>query len=64
MAQAVYEVLRQNEREWIVKHDEDVAGPYVTKEAAFEAAVASAGAAMAQGHEVQLKVQGGAGRWS
>ncbi|WP_374306499.1 hypothetical protein [Methylocella sp.] len=33
----------------VVEHEADVAGPYMTKEAAFEAAVASAGTAIAQG---------------
>lgn len=48
----------------VVEHEADVAGPYMTKEAAFEAAVASAGNAIAQGHEVHLKIQGGEGRWA
>jgi phosphotransferase system HPr-like phosphotransfer protein len=43
---------------WAVLHDGDINGDYVSKEAAFESAVAAASLAMRQGHEVHLSVPG------
>lgn len=64
MTVARYQVLPREDH-WVVRHDEDVAGPYVTKQAAFEAAVSTAGRAMAEGYAVELTVAGGAeGRWA
>jgi hypothetical protein len=40
--------------EWGVLHDGNVNGTYVTKEAAFESAVAAASLALRQGHEVHV----------
>ncbi len=62
MGRAVYQVVRDDE-DWLVKHETDVAGPYLTKEAAFEAAVAAASASLANGHAIELTVEGGEGRW-
>ena len=42
--------------EWGVLHDGNVNGTYVTKEAAFESAVAAASLAMRQGHEIHVSV--------
>jgi len=44
--------------QWGVLHDGDVRGEYVTKESAFESAVAAASLAIRQGHEVHLSVPG------
>ena len=41
---------------WGVKHDGETVGPYATKEAAFEAAVAAASLAIREGHEVHISV--------
>jgi len=43
---------------WAILHDGDISGDYVSKEAAFESAVAAASLAMRQGHEVHLSVPG------
>jgi hypothetical protein len=43
---------------WRVKHDGEPVGRYPTKEAAFEAAVAAASAAVREGYEVQISVPG------
>jgi hypothetical protein len=43
---------------WRVKHDGEPVGRYATKEAAFEAAVAAASAAVREGYEVQISVPG------
>jgi len=61
---ARYEVLPKEDH-WVVRHDEDVTGPYVTKEAAFEAAVGTAEVAIGQGYAVSVTVPGGMeGRWA
>jgi len=43
---------------WTVLHDGEVEGDYVTKEAAFEAAVAAASLAIREGHEVHVSAPG------
>jgi hypothetical protein len=43
---------------WSVLHDGEVEGDYVTKEAAFEAAVAAASLAIREGHEVHVSAPG------
>jgi hypothetical protein len=43
---------------WRVKPDGEPVGRYPTKEAAFEAAVAAASAAVREGYEVQISVPG------
>jgi uncharacterized protein (DUF58 family) len=57
MAMASYEVVDSG-GVWRVKHDGEPIGSYPTKEAAFEAAVAAAAAAVREGYEVQLLVPG------
>ena len=58
METAVYEIVGQG-NQWFVLHDSDRAGPYITKEAAFEAAVPAASLSLHDGLPVQIKVQGG-----
>jgi hypothetical protein len=41
---------------WRVKHDGEPVGSYLTKEAAFEAALAAASLAVREGYPVQLSV--------
>ena len=55
MGLASYEIIGV-EGEWRVHHDGKAENVYVTKESAFEAAVAAASLAMRQGHEVVVKV--------
>ena len=43
---------------WSVLHDGEAEGDYVTKEAAFEAAVAAASLAIREGHEVHVSAPG------
>ena len=57
MGLAQYQILPQ-EDEWGVLHDGNVNGTYVTKEAAFESAVAAASLALREGHEVHVSVPG------
>ncbi|SHG28224.1 hypothetical protein SAMN02745157_3904 [Kaistia soli DSM 19436] len=59
MPLARYEIVGREDH-FVVRHDEDVTGPYVTKEAAFEAAVSTAGHAMAEGYAVEVIVPAGA----
>jgi hypothetical protein len=70
MAKFVYRVVPEGEK-WIVRHEGDFADevvgdsvPYVTKEAAFEAAVAAIANTISKGHAVELSIEGGEGRWS
>jgi hypothetical protein len=39
---------------WGVSHDGTTAGPYETKEAAFEATAAAASLALREGHAIQI----------
>jgi hypothetical protein len=55
MGLAQYQIVSQGD-EWGVLHDGDVKNRYVTKEAAFEAAVAAASLAIREGHEVHISV--------
>lgn len=57
MGLAEYIVIA-NEAGWAIAHDGKVEGDYATKEAAFEAAVATASLAIRQGYEVRLAVPG------
>jgi len=41
---------------WTVLHDGNAKSDYVTKEAAFEAAVAAASRAIREGHDIDIKV--------
>ena len=43
---------------WSILHDGEVEGEYITKEAAFEAAVAAASLAIREGHEVHVSAPG------
>jgi Uncharacterized protein conserved in bacteria (DUF2188) len=61
MRRATYNVVAQTGG-WSVDHNGELAGPYATKEAAFEAAVASAANAIKQGYEIQMLVPGSEGR--
>ncbi len=55
MGLAQYQIVAQG-AEWGVLHDGEVKNRYVTKEAAFEAAVAAASLAIREGHEVHISV--------
>lgn len=57
MGLASYAITPIAER-WSVLHDGEVEGDYVTKEAAFEAAVAAASLAIREGHEVHVSAPG------
>jgi hypothetical protein len=50
-----YEIL-PHPNGWVVKHNGEVAGPYETKQAAFEAAASAAELVIAEGHAVELRV--------
>ena len=43
---------------WGVTHDGSTAGPYATKEAAFEASAAAASIAMHDGHSIEITAPG------
>ncbi|MDB5550211.1 MAG: hypothetical protein JWL86_195 [Rhizobium sp.] len=43
---------------WGVLHDGNLEGDYITKESAFEAAVAAASLAIREGHEVHVSAPG------
>lgn len=58
METAVYEVVSRGEN-WFVLHDGNEAGPYVTKEAAFEAVVPPISLTIQDGLAVELKIEGG-----
>ena len=58
MDTAVYEVVSRGEK-WFVLHDGDEAGPYLTKEAAFEAVVPPISLTIQDGLPVQLTIEGG-----
>jgi hypothetical protein len=58
VAKAVYRIVPYQDR-WGVWHDGDTTGPYVTREAAYEAAVAAGSVALKQGHAVELSVPAG-----
>ena len=53
MGLATYAVIESNDG-WGVLHDGDVEGKFLTKESAFEAAVAAASLAIRRGHEVHV----------
>jgi hypothetical protein len=58
METAVYEVVSRGEN-WFVLHDGNEAGPYITKEAAFEAVVPPISLTIHDGLAVELKIEGG-----
>ena len=43
---------------WSVLHDGNVEGDFVTKESAFESAIAAASLAIREGHEIHVSVPG------
>ena len=57
MGQARYTIFG-TEGAWYVEHDGERSQAYVTKEAAFEAAVPPASNAIHAGHEVVIRVPG------
>jgi len=57
MAEAIYKILAHNSG-WGVFHDGTVSGDYLTKEAAFEAAVGPASNAIKNGQTVTITVEG------
>lgn len=57
MASAAFRIV-PHKSGWGVEHDASVTGPYLTKEAAFEAAVGPASNAIKQGLDVVLSVPG------
>jgi hypothetical protein len=57
MGLAQYMITKQSGG-WTVLHDGQSKNDYVTKEAAFEAAVVAASLAIRQGHEVHVSVPG------
>jgi hypothetical protein len=60
MERALYRII-PHQGGWGVDHDGTVAGPYVNKEAAFEAAVGPAMNAIKLGDEVRIMVPGSDG---
>jgi hypothetical protein len=59
MGRAIYKVVETKDG-WGVSHGGSVSGSYMTKEAAFEAAVGPASNAIKDGHAVQISVEGSA----
>ena len=57
MGRVIYRVIPYEDA-WGVEHDGGIAGPYVSKEAAFEAAVGPATNAIKLGDEVDIRVPG------
>jgi hypothetical protein len=57
MGLATYAIIETSGR-WGILHDGNVEGDHVTKESAFEAAVAAASLAIPEGHEVHVSVPG------
>jgi hypothetical protein len=56
MGHAEYKVKARKD-EWEVEHDGKTSGPFETREAAFDASVDAARAAMKQGHSVTVDVE-------
>jgi hypothetical protein len=59
MALASYRIVPHGDG-WGIDHDGRIMGSYVTREAAFEAAVAPASNAIKLGREVRITVEGSA----
>ena len=57
MGLAQYAVIAVGDR-WGVLHDGNVEGDFVTKESAFESAIAAASLAIREGHEIHVSVPG------
>lgn len=60
MANATYEVIL-HEGEWGVDHQDNVAAPFASKEAALEATLGSAMNVIKHGHDVRLVIPGSGG---
>lgn len=60
MGLATYAIITVGDR-WGILHDGNVEGDHVTRESAFEAAVAAASLAIREGHEVHVSVPGSDG---
>ena len=58
METAFYEVVSRGGK-WFVVHDGEETGPYVTKEAAFEAVVPAISLTIADGLPTELRIEGG-----
>jgi hypothetical protein len=58
MDTAVYKIASKGEG-WVVLHDGNEAGPYVTKEAAFQAAIGPISLTIQDGLAVQLNIEAG-----
>lgn len=54
MGVASYTIAPIADNKWAICHDGKVEGDYLTKEAAFEAAVAAASLAIREGHEIHI----------
>ncbi len=57
MGQTIFRIIPEGEQ-WVFEHDDEKRAEYVSKEAAFEAAVIAAQRAMREGFEVQILVDG------
>ena len=57
MGFAIYRIVPYQDG-WGVAHDGSTTGPYVNKEAAFEASAAAASIAMRDGHAVEITAPG------
>jgi hypothetical protein len=57
MGSAIYRII-PFENGWGVAHDGSTTGPYVSKEAAFEATAAAASIAMHDGHAIEITAPG------
>lgn len=58
METAIYDVVSRGD-EWFVLHDGNEAGPYATKEAAFQAVVPPISLSIQDGLAIRLNVEGG-----
>ena len=57
MGSAIYRIVPYQDG-WGFAHDGSTTGPYVNKEAAFEASAAAASIAMRDGHAVEITAPG------
>jgi hypothetical protein len=58
MGIASYAITSIPDHKWAISHDGKVEGDYLTREAAFEAAVAAASLAIREGHAIQISAPG------
>jgi len=57
MGSAIYRIV-PHDGGWAVSHDGSTTGPYVSKEAAFEATAAVASIALHDGHSIEITAPG------